>query len=97
MVNRQPTNTTATSVEICTGAWNWKSSGTATFRIQGNQMQVSVPRKLLEIHGNRFTLEFKWIDNTQKPDEIMDLYINGDSAPEGRFRYRYEPKNEEGS
>ena len=90
IVNRRPSSTTETSVEICTGAWNWKSSGTATYRIQDNQMQLAVPRKLLELHKNQFTIEFKWIDNTQSPGDIIDLYTNGDSAPGGRFRYRYD-------
>ena len=55
-------------------------------------MYISVPKKLLGIQGKSFAIEFKWIDNTQKPGDILDLYINGDSAPDGRYRYRYDTK-----
>ena len=38
---------------------------------------------------NCFGVIVKWIDNTQHPGDILDLYIHGDTAPGGRFRYRY--------
>ena len=37
-------------------------------------------------------LYFKWADNLQKAGNIMDFYLSGDVAPEGRFQYRYETK-----
>jgi hypothetical protein len=49
-----------------------------------------IPKALLEIQGERFTVEFKSIDNSQKPGDILDGNTNGDTTPEGRFRYRYE-------
>jgi len=53
-------------------------------------MHMAIPRKMLGIQGDRFAVEFKWIDNTQRPGDILDAYINGDSAPGGRYRYRYD-------
>ena len=35
------------------------------------------------------SLPFKWVDNPQAPGDIMDFYLSGDVAPEGRFLYRY--------
>jgi hypothetical protein len=35
------------------------------------------------------SLDFKWADNIQRPGDIMDFYLSGDVAPEGRFRFRY--------
>jgi hypothetical protein len=55
-------------------------------------MHVIIPKALLDIQGNRFTVEFKWMDNCQQPGDIMDGYVNGDTAPEGRFRYRYKAR-----
>jgi len=35
---------------------------------------------------------FKWVDNAQHPGEIIDFYVSGDVAPEGRFTFRYTAK-----
>jgi hypothetical protein len=32
--------------------------------------------------------DFKWADNLQHPCDVMDFYISGDVAPEGKFNYR---------
>jgi hypothetical protein len=37
-------------------------------------------------------LDFKWADNLQHPGDIMDFYLDGTVAPEGRFNFRYETK-----
>jgi hypothetical protein len=34
-------------------------------------------------------IEFKWNDNMQDDGNIMDFYVNGDTAPGGRFNYVY--------
>jgi hypothetical protein len=39
--------------------------------------------------GQRLNLDFKWVDNLQRPGDIMDFYASGDVAPPGRFNYRY--------
>lgn len=42
--------------------------------------------------GQPFDLEFKWIDNLNRPDDIMDFYTCGDAAPGERFNYQYKGK-----
>lgn len=39
--------------------------------------------------GKEINLEFKWNDNMQENGNIMDFYVNGDSAPGGRFNFVY--------
>jgi len=90
LVNGRVSSATETSVEVCTGGWQWKQVGTVKYRAQGNQFHVAVPKRMLEINRDSFAIEFKWIDNTQRPGDILDVYINGDAAPGGRFRYRYD-------
>jgi len=89
LVNRTALDTTTTSLEACTGGWTWKSIGEVSYRLKDNHMHITIPTTLLGIQGNSMTVEFKWIDNTQKPGNILDAYTHGDAAPEGRFRYRY--------
>lgn len=48
-----------------------------------------VPLSSLGIDGGQFTVDFKWIDNAVSDGDIMECIKHGDSAPNGRFRYRY--------
>jgi len=36
------------------------------------------------------SFDFHWADNIQQDDSIIEFAINGDSAPNQRFDYRYE-------
>jgi hypothetical protein len=33
--------------------------------------------------------DFKWVDNVELPDDLTVFYVDGDTAPLGRFRFRY--------
>jgi len=90
LVNRQRLTATETSVEKCTGQWNWQSVDSVGYRVEGNRMHLAVPKSSLGIKNPSFVIEFKWLDNTQSPGQIIDSYVNGDTAPAGRFRYRFE-------
>lgn len=79
-----------TSVEACEGGWRWRQIGQAAFRVEGRELHVAVPRDLLGIRPGGFALEFKWIDNAKRPGDILNAYVDGDAAPDGRFRYRYD-------
>ena len=51
---------------------------------------LAVPRTILCLESREdFALDFKWWDNLQKPGDIMDSYLSGDVAPDGRFNYHY--------
>jgi hypothetical protein len=39
-------------------------------------------------------LDFKWTDNAQLDGDATAFTLNGDSAPNGRFNYRYTQKPE---
>lgn len=88
LVNRNPADENITSLEVCLNNWAWQRLATISYRVQGNQLHLAIPKKQLGIAGRDRTIEFKWIDNTQSPGDILDLYTNGDTAPNGRFRYR---------
>jgi hypothetical protein len=92
LVNRNASSALETSVEVCTGGWEWKPVGAVTYRVEGRHMHVAVPKQVLGVQGDEFAVEFKWIDNAQRPGDILDAYLNGDAAPGGRFRYRYDTR-----
>ena len=85
-VNRVPLTPTTTSVE----AWragHWETVGAARVQIGGREIEISLPRTVLENLKNE--LSFKWTDNTAIESDILTTYRRGDSAPNGRFAYRY--------
>ncbi len=88
-VNGQVRSNGETSVESSLGGWRWQQVGVAACRVEGRQLHVAVPRQLLGIGPGGFAIEFKWIDNAQRPGDILNAYVDGDAAPDGRFRYRY--------
>ncbi|RKX43296.1 MAG: hypothetical protein DRP64_08445, partial [Verrucomicrobia bacterium] len=72
------------------GGWNWVSLGEVNTETIGNQLAVSIPRSLLGLPANSTFahLTFKWTDN--QLDTTADGWLlNGDAAPNARFRYRY--------
>jgi len=78
------------SLSQSTGGWNWISLGEVDTEISGNRLAVSIPRSLLGLPANSTFahLTFKWTDNQQ--DNTADSWLlNGDAAPNARFRYRY--------
>ena len=84
-INRALRAGKATSVE----SWRdgrWQLVGTARIQVKGREMELSVPLFLLSAQ-NEF--DFKWTDNTGFEDDLLNAYLHGDSAPNGRFAYRY--------
>ncbi len=83
-------NRTAGSLEKNAGGWNWNAGSKVQMKVQGNELMLAIPRATLAaVAGDSITLDFKWWDNPQQPGDIMDTYTSGDTAPEGRFKYRY--------
>ena len=91
MVNRKVERDGRTWLEQNQGGWKWKKVAAISFRVSGNELQLAIPRAALGLPKGSagFTLDFKWADNLQTPGDIMDFFVSGDVAPEGRFNYRY--------
>ncbi|MCL2300100.1 MAG: hypothetical protein FWC27_08160, partial [Firmicutes bacterium] len=76
-------------IERSKGGWAWETVGTAAYRAQGNRLELTIPRALLGLSGESFTLRFKWSDNMRHDGDVMDFYLYGDTAPLGRFCWVY--------
>lgn len=72
------------------GKWIWEEAVQSEFTIKDNVLVFSVPRKTLGLDNRQVDMEFKWNDNMQDEGNIMDFYVNGDTAPGGRFNFVYE-------
>ncbi len=71
-------------------AWAWKDVGEVTYQRKGHHMEIAIPRKLLGLaSGKKLDMEFKWIDTPVQAGDIMDVYLNGEAAPSGRFNFHF--------
>jgi hypothetical protein len=91
VVNRSVLNEKATLLERNTGGWNWTKAAELSYAAGGRELHLAVPRSALGFQEGKTALafDFKWADNLQAPGDIMDFYLSGDVAPDGRFKYRF--------
>lgn len=67
----------------------WVQVSTASLRYNQHEVEISVPNTILKESPSNVQFDFHWADNVQKTDQINEFFINGDSAPDRRFNYRY--------
>ena len=65
------------------------------FSLSGTALMVRVPRAALGVAEGDFTLYFKVADNVTNYTDIMDYYVDGDSAPLGRLNYTFRANSTE--
>ena len=92
MVNRQADAAGKFWLEKHAGGWQWEKVAPVEEVVSGNTLQITIPRVALGLRPGetKTAIDFKWADNLQKPGDVMDFYVSGDVAPEGRFNYRYQ-------
>ncbi|MBW3637272.1 MAG: hypothetical protein KY445_12555 [Armatimonadetes bacterium] len=92
IVNRQVLGATRSTLEKSSGGWNWKAVGEVQLRFGGNEMELAISRRALGLDSPTRPLrfDFKWMDNVGAEKDLLNLYTHGDTAPSGRFRYRYD-------
>ena len=89
IVNRTSPVGNECTLERSDGGWNWSYCDSVQMTLTGSKLSLKIPKASLGIVDNTFTIDFKWTDNTLSEGDIMDLYLYGDTAPTGRFNYRY--------
>jgi len=69
----------------------WHSKQGVHYAVKGDELELAIPRKALGFGdlSKPIRFDFKWADNIQKFDPI-EFTVNGDTAPNGRFAYRYQ-------
>ena len=71
------------------GENSWTEVAQVDYRYAGNRLEVAVPRSLLGLSAEKFTFDFKWSDNPADLKDVISLCIDGDTAPNRRFNYRF--------
>ena len=89
-VNRTAPRDGQTAVERVIDGKRGQKAGDAKIRYAGNELQVAVPRALIAgTAGRPLRFEFKWVDNGPVGGDPIGFIDQGDTAPNGRFNYRY--------
>lgn len=70
-------------------AGEWKKVNTLSYRVNGNQLELSIPRADLGLIDDSFVFDFKWTDNPANLRDPISLCVDGEQAPNRRFNYRY--------
>ncbi len=74
-------------------AWHsgrWQPVGKLKYRINGNAMELAIPRNRIRQDRATPVFDFHWADNVQELNDVSQFGINGDSAPNRRFNYRFQ-------
>lgn len=67
----------------------WERVGAAKYQVVENKMELSLPRSLLGEDEAPPAFDFHWADNIGEFGDISVLGVNGDSAPNRRWNYRF--------
>jgi hypothetical protein len=90
ILNRQSPTSKKVIVERNIGnRWEWKEVNKQPYVVKNNRLEIKLDRETVGMKGKRLDFEFKWNDNMQENGNIMDFYVNGDTAPGGRFNFVY--------
>ena len=90
VINRTAAKDGKVSVERFTGqGFETAPVGEGEYVLSDNVLQIRVPRALLGLESDDFTLNFKVTDGVELNGDIMNFYTSGDVAPLGRFKYSY--------
>jgi GH43 family beta-xylosidase len=89
VINMGVTSATETTIKKRIGS-SWTTVGAATYKVVGNQMEIAVPRSVLEYTTSNVAYYYQIFDNPQVLDNIEDNFVHGESAPDRRFNYSYE-------
>ncbi|SCM59070.1 hypothetical protein [Petrimonas mucosa] len=90
IINRQSPTSKEVIVEKNVGnRWEWEEVKRERYIVAGNRLEIKVNRATVGVKGKSLDFEFKWNDNMQENGNIMDFYVNGDTAPGGRFNFVY--------
>ncbi len=80
--------TTLMKYDTSNSANPWVEQTELNYRYSGKQLEISIPRKELDLVADTFTFDFHWCDNPVELKDPISLCTDGDSAPNRRFNYR---------
>lgn len=93
IVNYGINSSTQTTLKEWTGT-TWGNAITVSYAYSGGEMEIGISRSDLNITENTPHFYFKWADNPQHLDDISAFSTDGESAPDRRFNYNFNPQSD---
>ncbi len=95
LINSEVADQSTTLLKRYSSNCRWKKITGISYKSSGNELELSVPRFLLGMKSKNPAFDFHWADNIQKLCDITEFALNGDSAPNRRFNYRFISQNKD--
>ncbi len=89
LINRESPKDGKATLEKSLGGVEFEEVCKTDYSVNGNVLQIAVPREALGLTGEEIKFNFKWSDNLQGADATA-FYQNGDAAPGGRFAFVFD-------
>jgi beta-glucanase (GH16 family) len=68
----------------------WETIAEVPYRAKDNALELAIPRAVIQQTNTAPAFDFHWADNIQGFNDVSEFGLNGDSAPNRRWNYRYE-------
>ena len=69
------------------------ATGWAGFEFAGNGIEIGIPKALLGVTATDAAYQFQWADNARSGGDMASFAVDGDAAPDRRFRYAFASKS----
>lgn len=89
VVNRVSPKDGVATLERCKENLAFEKVCDVAYNVNGNVLQLEIPRNALGLTGDDVKFNFKWSDNLLGADALA-FYENGDAAPGGRFAFVFD-------
>ncbi len=90
IINKEITDGNTTTIQKYNAvSRQWEKIATTDLSYNGNALELSVPRTILGMNGDKISFDFHWADNPKDLVDPISLCTDGDSAPNRRFNYRF--------
>lgn len=89
LINRESPENGKATLEKSLGGVEFEEICKVDYSVNGNVLQIAVPRNTLGLTDDEIKFSFKWSDNLLG-DDAMAFYQNGDAAPGGRFAFVFD-------
>jgi hypothetical protein len=68
---------------------SWTNEKVIPYSVNGDEMEISVPRQDILLTEGTPEFYFHWSDNPRQLNDISCFFTDGESAPDRRFNYNY--------
>ena len=74
--------------------WNgitWIDAGKVSYKTEKNELELCINKDDIGVNNNA-DFYFKWADNSIELKDVSSFFMNGDTAPDRRFKYHFKEK-----